>query len=86
MEFKLYVGNISWNIKDEDLLAFFSQAGEVVEAKIIIDRNTGRSKGFGFVTMANEEGFKKALALDGQEMDARPLRINEARPKEERSF
>ncbi len=82
-QFKLYVGNLSWNIDTEALRAFFAQVGEVVDAIVITDRMTGRSKGFGFVTMADQAGLDAALALNGQELDGRALKIDQARQKEE---
>lgn len=86
MNNKLFVGGISWNTKEESLKEFFSQVGTVVEAKIITDRMTGRSKGFGFITMETEEQAQKAVKeLNGKELDGRTLRVSEARPpKEER--
>jgi len=82
-QFKLYVGNLSWGIDTEALKAFFAQAGEVVDAIVITDRMTGRSKGFGFVTMADQAGLEAAMALNGQELDGRALKIDQARQKEE---
>lgn len=83
MEKELYVGNIAWGTTEEALKAHFAQHGEVVEAKIITDRETGRSRGFGFVKMA--EGADTAIAeLDGKELDGRTLRVNEARGKQDR--
>ena len=76
---KLFVGNLSWNISDERLLEAFAQFGEVTEAKVITDRDTGRSRGFGFVTFADEEAGDKAIsAMNGAELDGRPLRVNVA--------
>lgn len=84
MKNKLFVGGISWDTTEEGLAEFFSQIGKVVEAKIITDRATGRSKGFGFVTMETEEDAQKAIAeLNGKELDGRKLTINEARPQRE---
>lgn len=84
---KLYVGNLSYSTTDESLKAFFEQAGEVEEAVVIKDRNNpDRSRGFGFVTMKTEEGAKKAVeTLNGQELDGRQIRVNEARSREEGS-
>lgn len=79
---KLFVGGLSWDTKDEALAEFFAQIGEVEEAKIITDRVTGRSKGFGFVTMKNAEDADKAIAeLNGKELDGRTLTVNKARPQ-----
>jgi RNA recognition motif-containing protein len=84
MNNKLFVGNISWDSTEESLKEFFSQVGEVVEVKIIYDRNTGRSKGFGFVTMGSPEEAQKAITeLNGKDCDGRELRIDEARPQKE---
>lgn len=83
---KLFVGSLSWDTTDETLQAFFEKLGEVQEAKVIFDRATGRSKGFGFVTMATEELANQAIEeLDNQELDGRPIRISIARPREERA-
>lgn len=82
MKNKLFVGSISWDTKEDALKDFFSQAGNVVEVKIITDKFTGRSKGFGFVTMETEEEAKKAIEeLNGKELDGRALVVNEARPQ-----
>jgi RNA recognition motif-containing protein len=82
---KLYVGNLSYGTKAEDLQTAFGQAGTVETATIISDRNSGRSKGFGFVEMSDDEGAAKAIEMfNGQELDGRKLVVNEARPMEER--
>jgi len=82
---KLFVGGIAWATTEEGLKEFFSAAGSVVEVKIIIDRQTGKSKGFGFVTMSTEEEADKAVAeLNGKELDGRSLKIDKARPQEKR--
>ena len=82
---KLYVGNLSYSVNDQSLGATFAKAGEVTSAVIIMDRETGQSKGFGFVEMATEDGAKAAIEMfNGQEMEGRKLTVNEARPKEER--
>ncbi len=81
---KLYVGNLSFDIKQADLEQMFSQAGRVEEVVIIMDRETNRSKGFGFVTMGSDEDAKKAIAeFDGKDCSGRALKVNEARPREE---
>lgn len=86
MDNKLFVGNLSWGTTEESLKEFFSKAGEVVEAKIIIDRQSGKSKGFAFVTMADAAGAQKAIAeLNNQDLDGRPVRVSEARPPKEKS-
>lgn len=82
---KLYVANISWSATDEDLRALFETIGEVVEAKIITDARSGRSKGFGFVTMASEELAQRALQeLNGKDLAGREIRVAEAKPQERR--
>jgi len=82
---KLYVGNLSYNVNDEQLAEFFSQAGTVESAQVIVDRQTNRSKGFGFVEMATDDEAKAAIEkFDGQELDGRPLKVNEARPMTDR--
>lgn len=75
---KLYVGNMSYDTSKEDLLGFFSQAGSVVEAIVVEDKLTGRSRGFGFVTMASSGDLQKALELNGKELGGRQLKINQA--------
>jgi RNA recognition motif-containing protein len=82
---KLFVGGISWNLTEEQLKEAFSKIGEVEEAKIITDRVSGRSKGFGFVTMKTVEDAKKAVEeMNGVELDGRAITVNEARPQKER--
>ena len=79
---KLFVGNLSWNTRDEGLYEAFAQFGEVTDAKVITDRETGRSRGFGFVTFADEQAGQDAMsAMDGQELDGRPIRVNEAQER-----
>ena len=79
----IYVGNLSWNLKDQDLADLFAPFGEVSSAKIIQDKMTNRSKGFGFVEMANDSEAQAAIAqLNGSEIDGRNLVVNESRPKE----
>jgi RNA recognition motif-containing protein len=81
----IYVSNLSFNIQDEDLRGFFTPFGEVTSAKVINDRETGRSKGFGFVEMADDTASKAAIAeLNNAEVDGRAMRVMEARPKEDR--
>lgn len=85
MATKLFVGSLSWGVNDDQLKDFFSAAGEVVSAKVITDRDTNRSKGFGFVEMSNDDEAKQAIAdLNGKELDGRPIVVNEARQREER--
>lgn len=79
----IYVGNLSWNLKDQDLSDLFTPYGEVSSAKIIQDKMTNRSKGFGFVEMPNDAEAQAAIAqLNGAEVDGRNLVVNESRPKE----
>ena len=80
----IYVGNLSWNLKDQDLSNLFATYGEVVSAKIVTDKFTNRSKGFGFVEMANDDQAQAAIAaLNGSEVDGRNIVVNESRPKPE---
>lgn len=82
---KLYVGNLSYSITDESLAELFASFGEVTEAKVITDKFSGRSKGFGFVTMADEATAEKAIAeMNNKEVDGRAIVVNVSRPKEER--
>ena len=82
---KLYVGNLSYDTTQEQLQELFSQAGEVTEATIVNDRETGRSKGFGFVEMATETAAQEAIRrFNGHSLGNRTLTVNEARPREER--
>ncbi|MBO9571032.1 MAG: RNA-binding protein [Chitinophagaceae bacterium] len=79
----IYVSNLSFNVQDEDLREFFSPYGGVTSAKIITDRTTGKSRGFGFVEMADDEAGNKAIAaLDNGSVDGRTIRVTLARPKE----
>jgi RNA recognition motif-containing protein len=83
---KLYVGNLTFGATDSDLQTLFSAHGEVRSAQVIMDRETGRSKGFGFVEMQNDQEAQAAIsALNGQDCNGRALTVNEARPREERS-
>lgn len=82
---KLFVGSLPWSINGDSLKELFSQYGEITEAIVITDRQTGRSKGFGFVTFANEESAQKALEMSGKEVEGRPIVVNVAKPREERS-
>ena len=86
MSTKLYVGNLSFNTSNEDLQELFGQAGTVETVNIVEDRDTGRSRGFGFVEMSSAEEGKNAIEqFNGKEVDGRSLTVNEARPREERS-
>ena len=81
---RLYVGNLSYGLRDSDLQQLFSTSGTVVSAQVIMDRSIGRSKGFGFVEMDSEEEAQAAIAaFNGKEIEGRPLTVNEARPKAE---
>ncbi len=82
----IYVGNLSWGLNDQDLSNLFAQYGEVASAKIVIDKFTQRSKGFGFVEMPNDEEAKAAISsLNETELDGRNIVVNESRPKPEGS-
>ncbi len=83
---KLYIGGIAWGTTEQTLMDAFSKAGNVISARIMIDKMSGRSRGFGFVEMETEEGAQKAIEMwDGQELDGRPLKVNIAKPMEERA-
>jgi RNA recognition motif-containing protein len=82
---KLYVGNLSYSQNDSTLRALFEPFGNVESARVISDRDTGSSKGFGFVEMADGDAQKAMGALNGREVDGRALRVNEARPQEPRT-
>jgi RNA recognition motif-containing protein len=82
----IYVGNLSWGCTNDDLMQLFSQHGTVARAQVILDRETGRSRGFGFVEMPNEAEAKTAVAaLNNFNFQGRPLTVNEARPREPRA-
>jgi RNA recognition motif-containing protein len=81
---KLYVGNLSYSVRDSDLQDLFAAHGTVDSAQVIMDRDTGRSKGFGFVEMSSDQEAQAAIsALNGREVEGRSLTVNEARPREE---
>ena len=85
MATNLFVGSLPFSTTDDELKAHFEQAGTVVSARVITNRDTGRSKGFGFVEMGSDEEAQKAIEeLNGKELEGRPLVVNEARPREER--
>lgn len=78
----IYVGNLPYRMNDQDLSELFSEYGEVTSARIITDRETGRSKGFGFVEMENDSDANEAIsALDGNAVQGRNIKVNEARPR-----
>lgn len=84
---RLYVGNLSYNTTNESLEELFSEYGQVKSAQVVMDRDTGRSKGFGFVEMSDNGQAQAAMnGLNSKEIDGRALTVNEARPREERSF
>ena len=82
---KIYVGNLPWSTDDSSLRDLFSTVGEVHSAAVVSDRETGRSRGFGFIEMDDSDADKAISELNGREVDGRQLRINEARPREDRS-
>ncbi len=85
MSNKIYVGNLSFNVVEDILNEVFTQFGSVSSCKIITDRETGRSKGFGFVEMSSSQEAREAISsLDGKELDGRNLKVNEAKPQERR--
>jgi RNA recognition motif-containing protein len=82
---KLFVGSLAYTATDDDLAAFFGTVGTVTSAKVIVDRDTNRSKGFGFVEMSTDEEAAEAIKqLDGKELNGRAIAVNEARPQENR--
>jgi RNA recognition motif-containing protein len=82
----IFVGSLAWASTEESLRALFEPFGEVASVKIITDRETGRSRGFGFVEMPNEEEARAAIAgVDGKQLDGRTLKVNESRPKTDRA-
>ena len=85
MASKLFIGSLAWTTTDDSLRDFFATAGTVVSASVIMDRETNRSKGFGFVEMSSDEEAKSAIdQLNGKELDGRAIVVSEARPREER--
>src|SRR3989475_2389600 len=86
MSKKIYVGNLSFRTTEEELAGLFEQGGEVESVSIITDRDTGRSKGFGFVAMGDDSAEKAISQLNGKELNGRALTVNEARPMVKRDF
>jgi RNA recognition motif-containing protein len=85
MATKLFVGSLSYGVTDDQLKEFFASAGQVVSANVIVDRDSNRSKGFGFVEMSSDEEAQKAIQeLNNKELDGRAVTVSEARPREER--
>ena len=86
MQKKLYVGGLPYSTKDDQLRTALAEVDEVTEASVVTDRDTGRSRGFGFVEMATEDDAQKAIdSLNGTDLDGRNINVNEAKPREERS-
>lgn len=82
MSNKIFVGGLSWNTDDHGLRAAFEKFGEVTESRVITDRDTGRSRGFGFVTFSNHESVTRAIdEMDGTDLDGRNIKVNEAQDK-----
>ncbi|XP_057767039.1 28 kDa ribonucleoprotein, chloroplastic-like [Salvia miltiorrhiza] len=85
--FRIYVGNLPWQVDNARLMELFSEHGKVIDARVVIDRETGRSRGFGFVTMSSEPELNDAIAaLDGQNLDGRAIRVNVAEDRPRRTF
>ncbi len=82
---KLFIGSLPWSVTSDSLRELFAQYGEITDAVVISDRETGRSKGFGFVTFANEESAQKALEMDGKTVEERAIVVNVAKPRENRT-
>lgn len=82
---KIFVGSLPWSINNDSLKQLFAEFGEITEAVVITDRDTGRSKGFGFVTFAKAEDAQKALEMGGKSVEGRTIVVNLAKPREERS-
>ncbi len=86
LRMNIYVSNLSFNVQDEDLREFFAEYGEVSSAKVIMDKFTNRSRGFGFVEMSDNAAAQKAIQeLDGATVEGRAIKVSEAKPREERS-
>jgi RNA recognition motif-containing protein len=85
MSKNLYVGNLSWSTSEDEVRAAFEAYGEVTSVKLIEDRETGRPRGFGFVEMDDKGALEAIQNLDGKDLDGRNIKVNEAKPREERS-
>merc|ERR1719199_1375852 len=84
---KLYVGNLAWSVEEEDLKQAFDNFGEITFCRVITDRESGRSRGFGFVEFSNNSSGESAIQeMDGQEIQGRSIRVNEARSREEHGY
>ena len=81
---KLFIGSLPWSVTSDQLRELFATYGEITDAVVISDRDTGRSKGFGFVTFATEESAQKALEMDGKEVEGRTIVVNVAKPRVDR--
>lgn len=81
---KLFIGSLPWSINSDSLRELFAQYGEITDAVVIVDRDSGRSKGFGFVTFSSEESAQKALEMDGKEVEGRTIVVNKAKPQVKR--
>jgi len=81
---KLFIGSLPWSVTSDQLRELFASYGEITDAVVISDRDTGRSKGFGFVTFATEESAQKALEMDGKEVEGRTIVVNVAKPRVDR--
>ncbi len=84
MQTRLFIGNLSWNTTDADLSDLAAAHGDVMDAKVITDRDTGRSRGFGFLTIETDNAAEVIAALDGQDVDGRAIRVNQAEDKPQR--
>ena len=82
---KLYVGNLPWSVTDSDLESLFSDIGPVDSAQVVTDRDSGRSRGFGFVEMNDQDGARAVTSLNGHEIESRALRVNEAQSQQKRA-
>lgn len=82
---KLFIGSLPWTVTSESLKELFSQFGTVTDSAVIMDRDTGKSKGFGFITFSSDEEAQKALTLDGKEFEGRTIFVSIAKPREERN-